>query len=157
MVRRNQAGHIDNLTFNLGASYLDNKTTKYSVPQELGAYAGDSREIPLVYTADKTVVAGIRYELPLAEIAESLVFNVDYYWSDELVKADLFLPSYDITNLRVDLYGLGRPGLDMGIYVRNLFDDEIQLISGASSVALGFASVTYAAPRMWGAEIRYSF
>src|SRR5690606_36739258 len=75
----------DNLTFNLGASYLDNETTKYSVPPELAAYAGDSREIPLVYTADKTVVAGVRYELPLAEIAESLVFNVDYYWSDKLV------------------------------------------------------------------------
>ncbi|MFA7555981.1 MAG: TonB-dependent receptor [Spongiibacteraceae bacterium] len=148
----------ENLTLNIGASYLNNETTEYNVPSELSAYAGNSKEIPLVYTADQTVVAGIRYELPLAEMAESLVFNLDYYWSDKLVKADLFLPSYDITNFRVDLYGVGgKQGLDLGFYVRNLFDDEIQLISGASSVALGFASVTYAAPRIWGAELRYSF
>src|SRR5690606_41636817 len=106
----------------------------------------------------KTVLAGVRYELPLDQLAESLVSNADYYWTDDATKGDgLVLDSYDLTNMRADLHGVGGSAVDLGLFIRNLFDDEYLVAHGPSTGRLGFETGIYGAPRMWGLEARYSF
>lgn len=146
----------DHLTVNLGASYLDTETKSISQPFALDPYI-TTEEIPFNYTAQKTFLAGIRYEWPMDNMAESLVFNADYYWTDDAEKTDLTLPSYDVTNLRLDLYGVAKTPLDLSVFVRNVFDDEYAVAGGASGTFLGFETSIYGPPRMWGMEARYSF
>ena len=77
--------------------------------------------------------------------------------TDDAEKTDLTLPSYDVTNLRLDLYGVAKTPLDLSVFVRNVFDDEYAVAGGASGTFLGFETSIYGPPRMWGMEARYSF
>src|SRR5690554_5846642 len=146
----------DYLTFNIGANYIHTETKKIAKPEVLRPYI-TADEIPFNFTAQKTFLAGARYEMPMDQLAESLVLNLDYYWTDELETGDITMPSYKVTNFRLDLNGVNRTGLDLSLFVRNRFDAEYPLTSVASGRFIGFASSIYGPPRMWGAEARYSF
>ncbi|MEA3300961.1 MAG: TonB-dependent receptor [Pseudomonadota bacterium] len=147
----------DRLSFSVASTIQDSDTKKFSKPADLAPYI-PGNEIAFNFFSPKTVLAGVRYELPLDQLAESLVFNVDYYWTDDATKGDgLVLDSYDLTNMRADLNGVGGSAVDLGLFIRNLFDDEYMVASGASGGRLGFETGIYGAPRMWGLEARYSF
>lgn len=147
----------DGLSFTLASTIQDSDTKEFNKPADLAPYI-PGNSIAFNFFAPKTLLAGVRYEMPLGEVAENLVFNVDYYWTDDATKGDgLVIESYDVTNLRVDLNGVAETGLDLGIFVRNVLDDEYQVASGASGARLGFETGIYGAPRLYGMELRYSF
>ncbi|MFA5496412.1 MAG: TonB-dependent receptor, partial [Porticoccaceae bacterium] len=147
----------DRLSFSVASTIQDSDTKKLNKPSALVPYI-PGNDIAFNFFSPKTLLAGLRYEMPLGQFANSLVFNVDYYWTDDASKGDgLVIESYDVTNLRVDLNGLGATGMDLGVFVRNVFDDEYMVASGASGGRLGFETGIYGAPRMWGLEARYSF
>ncbi|MFA7552899.1 MAG: TonB-dependent receptor [Spongiibacteraceae bacterium] len=147
----------DNLTFNIASTIQDSDTKSISKPTDLAPYVL-ADEIAFNFFSPKTVLAGARYEVPLDSFARSMVLNVDYYWTDDASKGDgLMIKSYDLTNMRIDFNGLGKEGLDIGVFVRNVFDDEYMVASAASGGRLGFETGIYGAPRMYGAELRYSF
>ena len=147
----------ERLTLSLASTIQDSDTKEFNKPADLAPYI-PGNEIAFNFFAPKTLLAGARYEMPLGEIAESLVLNVDYYWTDDASKGDgLVIESYDVTNLRADLNGLGGTAFDLGVFIRNAFDDEYMVASGASGGRLGFETGIYGAPRMWGLEGRYSF
>ncbi|MDB6063029.1 MAG: hypothetical protein JWM78_3132 [Verrucomicrobiaceae bacterium] len=148
----------ENLTFTVAGNYLDPKTEKFDPPAALKAYVSGS-EIPFNNTAKKTLSASARYVVPLKpEFAKELVFNADYYWSDKLMYNDNFLPSYSLTNMRVDLRKIAASNFDAGLFIRNMFDKEYrsggQLGGGPST---GLIASIYGPPRMFGAEVKYSF
>jgi iron complex outermembrane receptor protein len=145
-----------NLTMNLGASFLDPDTKEFDPPGPLAPYVGASG-IPFNFTAEKTAVAGIRYAYPMDQFAEEIVFNVDYYWTDDLLKGDIKLPSYEVTNARVDINDINRAGIDLSFFVRNAFDKDYIATNMASGNFLGLESSLFGPPRLYGAELRYRF
>lgn len=146
----------ESLSLNFAANYLDMKTKKFEVPPALDPYVAD-REIPFTHAAQKTVIAGLRYAMHLAGIADELVFNADYYWTDDVRFTDFNTPSYKLTNLRLDLNSVAGSNLDLSFHVRNLFDREYVSGVSAGGVFTGMTSVLYGPPRMYGAELRYRF
>jgi iron complex outermembrane receptor protein len=148
----------DRLTFNIASTIQDADTESLNKPADLAPYI-PTDEIAFNFFSAKTVLAGVRYEQPLSSFAESMVLNVDYYWTDDATKGSggLVIKSYDVTNIRLDFNGFGREGLDLGLFVRNVFDDEYQVAGAASGLFIGFETGIYGAPRMYGAELRYSF
>ncbi|MFA5496024.1 MAG: TonB-dependent receptor, partial [Porticoccaceae bacterium] len=148
---------VDNLTLDFAFSYLDTETRKYDAPPAIAPFIVDN-EIPFNYTTDKTYSIGVRYALPLSGgLGEELLFNVDHYWTNDLNYTDTMVPSYHLTHMRVDLKGINRSRLDLGIFVRNLTDEEYNTTANASGAFIGMTSMIYGAPRMYGAELRYTF
>ncbi|MFA7555031.1 MAG: TonB-dependent receptor [Spongiibacteraceae bacterium] len=149
---------IENLTLSLAGNYLDPKTEKFNPAPALSAYISGN-EIPFNNTAKKTFSASARYAMPLQpEFADELVLIADYYWSDELMYGETRLPSYNLTNIRIDLRNIAETNIDAGLFVRNLFDEEYQSggqLSGGPAV--GLTASIYGPPRMFGAEIRFLF
>jgi len=149
----------ENLTLNLGASYLDLNTRKFDSPIGIETFVGTDKII-FNYTATKTFTGGIRYSVPIPDgLAEELVVNLDHYWTDDLFYSDesAVVPSYHLTNLRIDLNGVNGTGLDIGVFVRNLTDEEYPSSASASGEILGITTWVQGPPRMYGAEVRYRF
>jgi iron complex outermembrane recepter protein len=145
------------LVFNLAANFLDTKTRSFDPPTNLEPYIATDA-VPFNYTADQTFSLGVRYRVPLdASLAKEVVLNADYYWIDDMSYTDTELPSYEVTNARLDLNGIAGSGFDFGLYVRNAFDKEYQSTANASGAFLGMTSVIFAPPRLYGAELRYTF
>lgn len=148
----------DRLTLNVGGSYVSPKTEKFQTPTSLEPYLAGSEEIPFNYTADKSFVAGVRYEHPVNSPAlREVVFNADYYWTDDIPYVDTFLDSYSLTNIRIGFNGIGMENLDLALFVRNAFDEEYQTTGNIAGAFLGFDVGLFGPPRMYGAELRYSF
>ena len=148
---------VENLSLDLGFSYLDTETRKYEAPPAVAPYVVNDR-IPFNYTTDKTYFLGVRYGVPLSgAVGEELLFNLQHYRTNDLNYTDAVVPSYHLTNLRVDLRGIGGTGLDLGIFVRNLTDEEYNTTANASGAFIGMTSMLYGPPRMYGAQMTYSF
>lgn len=147
----------ENLTLNLAGTYLNPRTKTFEEPAGLAPYL-DADEIPFNFVAERTLVAGIRYAVPVSgQWADEAVFNADYYWTDELLKGDIKLPSYEVTNLRLDVNNVNRAGIDVSFFVRNLFDKEYIATNMASGSFLGMESSLFGPPRTYGTEVRYNF
>jgi iron complex outermembrane receptor protein len=149
----------ENLTLNLGASYLDLDTRKFDSPTGIETFIG-ADEIVFNYTATKTFTGGIRYSVPIPDgLADELVVSLDHYWTDELFYSDesAVVPSYHLTNMRIDLNGVNGTGLDISAFARNLTDEEYPSSASASGEIIGITTYVQGPPRMYGAEVRYRF
>src|SRR5690606_5520569 len=146
---------VENLSLDLGFSYLDTETRKYEAPPAVAPYVVNDR-IPFNYTTDKTYFLGVRYGVPLSgAVGEELLFNLQHYRTNDLNYTDAVVPSYHLTNLRVDLRGIGGTGLDLGVFVRNLTDEEYNTTVSASGAFVGMTSMLSAPPRRCGAQMTY--
>lgn len=67
------------------------------------------------------------------------------------------LQGYTLANGRIDLKGIAGTGLDLGFYVKNLFDVQYQ--AGVSVILPNapYNSLYLGPPRTWGVEAKYSF
>ena len=149
----------DRLTLNLGANYLDLQTKEFGGDPAIAPFF-PGNEIPFNYTAEKSLVAGVRYAVPLDNrLARELVSNLDYYWTDDIFYIlDVgSIPSYELVNLRIDLNGVAGTGLDISAFARNLTDEEYYSNGSAAGAFIGISSYVLAPPRLYGMEVRYSF
>lgn len=147
---------IDNLTLRLTATYQDFETKSYEVPQLLAAFFPQS-EIPLLYTAEKSATFGVRYELPVSDALGDISLNANFYYTDEVQMVSYTANSYTLTNLRADWNYVMGSSFDVGLFVRNAFDEEAVVGPAALSSASPIGTAIYNEPRMFGAEVRYRF
>ena len=87
-----------------------------------------------------------------------MVLNGDLYITDDYGGQQGFqLEGYELANVRIDWNEIGGTGLDLGVYVKNVFDATYQ--SGVSILLPNqpFNSLYLGPPRTWGVEARYSF
>ncbi|NIB44099.1 TonB-dependent receptor [Pseudomaricurvus alkylphenolicus] len=116
-----------------------------------------SGAIPFLYFTNSVFQSNLSYAVNLGDFAEELVINANYYNTSAAVKGDTEIPSYDLTNLRADLYGVAGSAFDVSLFVNNVFDEEYAISSSISTRALGLDALVYGPPRLWGLEARYSF
>ena len=147
---------VPGLTFDAGATFLDLKSRSLSVPQFLLPYLA-APEVPFNLVPETTITAGVRWALPVTERLADAVFSADYYHSSEVRSSDAILPAYDLVNARFDFNDVAGSGVDAGVFVRNLFDEEYLASANVGSRVLGIFSGFYGPPRTYGVELRYRF
>jgi len=149
----------DHLTLSLNATFQDAKVKGYDTqanPLIQGVVAAGGAD-PFLFFVDDTIQANIRYALPMGDLAEEFVVNLNYYDTSEAVKGNIEIPGYSLTNFRADLRNVKGSNVDLSLFVNNLTDEEYLISSGASTTSLGVGGYVYGAPRLWGVEARYSF
>jgi iron complex outermembrane receptor protein len=111
------------------------------------------------YVARKTATAAVNYTLPVGSpMLESINFHGNLYWTDDISFADTWMmPSYTVTNYRVDFQGIGIPGLELGLWVRNAADKDYISAGAIAGPTYGMNAGIFGPPRMYGAELRYNF
>lgn len=144
---------IAGLVLSNSTAYVHQKINELKLPAIQGL------QIPSLQPASPkwSNTFAVRWAVPVELAGGELVFNADYYWQDEYFVNNSILPSYEVANMRMDLLGIGGTGVDVGFFVRNILDDEYPYAGSANSDALGFYTFSYAEPRMYGLEMKYSF
>ncbi len=143
------------LTFSANGSFID---------QEIDALSGAPFGVPrqeedvTLPTPEFSGTLAVNWELPYRPLDGSLIFNADYFYTDEWDgQLGVALPSYEVTNARLDWRNIGNSGLDLGIWVRNAFDEEYETAPLTLSDQFPVATTYWGAPRTWGVQVRYSW
>jgi iron complex outermembrane receptor protein len=148
---------VTGLTLNLSGSFLNPRTLNFNPPAALAPYVAGNG-IPFNFAARWTGATNVRYEIPLHnQVGHDVVFNADSYWTSRRLKGDVTLPSYSVTNLRLDLNGIAGSSFDLGLFVRNVFDRQYVATANESGLFLGLETDIFGPPRMYGAQLRYDF
>lgn len=102
------------------------------------------------------------YHFDLGSSGTGLDLRADLNWTGKLVtdnrlpnaKGDPPLPSTTVLNLRADFTGLFGSPVDLGLWVTNVTDE---FYSMGSTCLSGICYVVPSPPRMFGADLKYSF
>ncbi|MFA5495928.1 MAG: TonB-dependent receptor [Porticoccaceae bacterium] len=151
-----QMALAESLLITFAGTYIDTKTRRYDMPDIFSPYSSN-QEIPFDLTAKKSYTVGLRYSTPAGMFADEAVINVNHYWTDDSTFSGATLSGYSISNLRIDLNGFVGRSLDVGFFVRNMFDKEYVVSGSSAGDFVGITSVIFGPPRMFGAEVRYRF
>tara|TARA_E500000305_G_scaffold75550_1_gene61289 strand:+ start:40082 stop:42613 length:2532 start_codon:yes stop_codon:yes gene_type:complete len=149
----------ENLTLSFNATFQDSSVDSYIAQDNafIDAIVQRGGADPFLFFVDDTIQANIRYSIPLGNVAEEMVLNLNYYDTGDAVKGDVKIPGYSLTNFRADMRGVMGSAIDVSLFVNNVTDEEYAIASGASTTALGVGGFVYGAPRLWGLEARYRF
>jgi iron complex outermembrane receptor protein len=102
-----------------------------------------------------------RYTLPLSPEIGEVSLQGNYYWTDDFKWTDTFDPygkteSYGLVNLRADWRDVMGTSLDVGLYAKNVANEEyMQPLLALDS--LGFSAFVPGDPRTFGLELKYRF
>ena len=147
----------DNLSLGLNATVVDQKTDKFSPdPSVAWKFTGDDK-IPFYYQPELSYSVNLRYTLPVDAKWGEVVFNADYFWSDSLAFTDYETEDYGLVNLRLDWHSVAGQPFDLGVFVRNLTDEDAVISSSLSTATMPIRSVMYNDPRVYGVNFRYRF
>jgi iron complex outermembrane receptor protein len=156
---------FDSLDLALGYTYLDTKIKKLVVPVspiynlDLLVKEGD----PLPQVPKNRINISAKYTLPLDESTGRISFGATFVHTDKQffnrnsAPGYVNLPASDVLNLNANWdHVLGKP-VDLSVFVTNVTNELIDVVHGGEYASIGYESVQYAAPRMWGVRLRYSF
>lgn len=149
-----------NLTLSLNGAYTKTDVAELlpldtSVLPGFGSFTEDSVNR---LTPEYSGTASASWTLPIRPLDGEVVLNGDLYITDDYGGQQGFqLEGYELANVRIDWNEIGGTGLDLGVYVKNVFDATYQ--SGVSILLPNqpFNSLYLGPPRTWGVEARYSF
>lgn len=151
-----------NLTLSFNGAFTQTDVAKLlpvNVNGELGPNVGsfDAGQInKLTPTFSGTFSAS--WITPVHPADADLVLSGDLYMTADYGGQQGYqLKGYSLANGRIDLKGIGGTGLDLGFFVRNLFDVEYQ--AGVSVILPNapYNSLYLGPPRTWGVEAKFSF
>ncbi|MGB3796325.1 MAG: TonB-dependent receptor [Alteraurantiacibacter sp.] len=149
-----------NLTLSLNGAYTKTDVAELlpidtSVLPGFGSFTDDSVNR---LTPKYSGTASFSWTLPFRPLDGDVVLNGDLYVTDDFGGQQGFqLEGYELANARIDWNEIGGTGLDLGFYVKNVFNATYQ--SGVSILLPNqpFNSLYIGPPRTWGVEARYSF
>jgi iron complex outermembrane receptor protein len=141
------------------ASYIFAQYNQY--PAAFGAV--NSAKPPFYYVPKWQYGITGAYHLPVDDSWGDIALSLSYSWYGHqyfTVTAGEILgimPSYENFDLRADWTNVFGQPIDLGFFVSNLTDNVH--ITGITAIytTLGFSSVTYNAPRMFGGSVKYRF
>jgi iron complex outermembrane receptor protein len=140
---------------------IPNGAPPFDAPQDLSGS-------PLAYAPENQLSVQATLNWPWLSSLGEFATTLGYYWTDQIYFNDVptagfekydVAPSYSLVNLSQDWRGVLGTKLDATIWAKNLLDEEAMIGVGGNNQLLtfGYATRTYAAPRQFGINLRYSF
>lgn len=141
------------------ASYIHANYDKY--PTAFGAV--NSQTPPFYYVPKWQYAVTGTYHLPVDESWGDIAISATYSWYGHQYATSLvgepitILPSYENIDIRIDWTNIMGSTFDAGFFMTNA-TDNLHLV-GVTPIftQLGFTSVTYNEPRMFGFSLKYRF
>lgn len=103
-------------------------------------------------------------KVPLPDDNGSVTVRANYYYQSDQYLTDVNFnnpesraPAYDLVNSRVEWSGIAGKPISFALFGSNLFNTKYVQQGNSVATSLGFNSVAYGDPRMYGAELRYQF
>src|SRR3546814_7943338 len=84
--------------------------------------------------------ASFDYKIADVMMDTSLILNGDLHYQTSYRAGDITIPGYKTVDLRATLAGMFGGGVDISIFVKNLFDVTYETGPGASSIGAGVIS-----------------
>lgn len=144
-------------------AYTDAKYDEYAAPAAFVPLLGTNPvNNKFSYTPKWTLGAGARYAHELGDFAE-LVINANWFHSSKVWYVERPLDTngiqkaYDTVNLKFDLNDIEGRGIDLGLFVRNLFDVTYAAAGGVVTPSITATSLVYNEPRVIGVQLRMAF
>jgi iron complex outermembrane receptor protein len=142
------------------ASYLHASYDQY--PTAFGAISAGTNT-PFDFTPKWQYAITGTYHLPLDESIGDVALSGTYSWYGHQYNTQLLgeiypiQPSYENINLRVDWTDVYTYPVDLSFFMTNVTDNVHVVGATALYVSLGFTSVAYDPPRMFGFSAKYRF
>jgi iron complex outermembrane receptor protein len=154
-----------NLELSLNGAYMDKELdaqvilpTTVEPFRELVASQKDVESFVFLAAPDWSYNASATYTLPLDSDYGEVAVTARYFEISEVdYGGNLLADGYDITDIRIDWYGVLGTAFDVAAYVTNVTDEEAFIGPSSSGSTFGINSGIFNEPRMWGASVRYSF
>ncbi|WP_336966589.1 TonB-dependent receptor [Sphingobium aquiterrae] len=114
------------------------------------------------YTPKWTLGGGLRYTHSIVDVGD-LVFNANWFHSSKVWYVERpfdingIQKDYDTVNLKLDLNDIEGRGIDLGLFVRNLFDVTYAAAGGVVTPSVTSTSLVYNEPRTVGVQLRMAF
>ncbi len=140
------------------ASYIYTEYGKY--PASAGAVSNDP---PFLYMPKLQYAVTGTYHLPLDESLGDVAVSATYSWyghqyvSVQLGEIYPIQPSYDQVDIRVDWTNFLSYPVDLGFFMTNALDTTHVVGAFPIYSQLGFTSLVYNEPRMFGFSVKYRF
>jgi len=139
-------------------SYIYPKYGEYPI-----SFSPLGTETPFLYVPKWQYGITATYHLPIDESWGDIAISGTYSWYghqyDSVSPGEIYLiePSYDVLDFKVDWTNVLSYPVDLDFFMRNALDTLY--VQGAVPIytQLGFTSLTYNAPRMFGFNIKYRF
>ncbi len=149
---------VRSLTVGLNAAYTNVKVESLTVPGALPSTIVLGEGQINKYTPSVSATASLNWILPFRPADGELAFNADLFMTDDYGGQNgEKLPGYNLANARLDLRGIAGTGLDLGVFVKNLFNEEYYSASSVLLPSFPTSSVYAGEPRTWGVTAKYSF
>lgn len=145
---------FSDLTFSLSGNYVNQVIDKRAAVDPVLSPVPPTITSP---TPQLSYTFAVNYVLPVHPLDGDLVFNADYYWSDERDIGTYKADQYDVADFRIDWRKIAGKGLDVGLYLRNAFDKEYVSNGAITAAGLPVTTVFYGEPRTYGLEATYHF
>ena len=147
-----------NFTVSFNAAYTDVKVESVNVPNGLPASVTLGKAQINTYSPKFSGTASVSWILPIKPADGDLAFNSDLFMTDDFGGQNgEKLPGYKLVNARLDWRGIGGTGLDLGVFVKNVFKEEYFSASSVLLSSFPLSSVYAGEPRTWGVSAKYSF
>ena len=144
-------------------AYTDAQYDEYDAPAAFIPLLGTNPvNNKFSYTPKWTVGGGARYATYLGDFAE-MVFNANWFHSSKVWYVERPLDTngiqkaYDTVNLKLDFNNIEDRGIDIGFFVRNLFDVTYAAAGGVVTPSVTSTTLVYNEPRVFGAQLRVAF
>jgi iron complex outermembrane receptor protein len=150
------------LTFSANAARVKQKILSFALPAALQSAfvdAGRSFALPVApqLSPKWSYTLSGRWELPIRPADGQLLLAGDYYRQTSYGVGNKTFRPYGVANARLEWNQIANSGASLAFFATNLFDKANAVAAGATSIGLGFLSVQYGPPRMYGVEASYRF
>jgi iron complex outermembrane receptor protein len=146
---------VPDLTLSLNGAYTSSQVDAIYSPSASLVLSKSQITLPTPKLAGS---AAARWILPVQPFNGNLVFNADIYSTGRFgVQDGVSFGGYSVTNARIDLLGVGGTNLDVGFYVKNMFN-RVYLLAPCVELPTFPVSTGYLGePQTFGFEARYTF
>jgi iron complex outermembrane receptor protein len=149
---------VRSLTVGFNAAYTNVKVESLTVPATLPPTIVLGEGQINKYSPSFSGTASVSWTLPIRPADGDVVFNADLFMTDDFGGQNgEKLPGYQLANARLDWRGIGGTGLDLGVYVKNVFGEKYFSASSVLLPSFPTSSVYAGEPRTWGVSAKYSF